>query len=125
VLRHEGEAVAFRHELARRAVEDSLSVSLRQRLHALILKALRNLDAGPLRTADGKEAVIKTLRPRGCDALLARIVHHAAQASDADAVLKYAPIAAKQAAALDAHRESASHYQTALKYADRHDARRR
>jgi DNA-binding CsgD family transcriptional regulator/tetratricopeptide (TPR) repeat protein len=118
VLRHEGQAVAFRHELARRAVEDSLPVSLRQRLHALILKALLTLNAGPLRTADGEEAVIKTLRPRGCDALLARIVHHAAQAGDADAVLKYAPIAAKQAAALNAHRESASHYQTALEYAD-------
>ena len=33
-------------------------------------------------------------------------------------MLKYAPVAARQAAALNAHRESASHYQTALKYAD-------
>src|SRR5262249_10778592 len=49
---------------------------------------------------------------------LARIVHHAAQAGDRKAVLEYAPAAARQAAALKAHRESASHYQTALQYAD-------
>jgi DNA-binding CsgD family transcriptional regulator/tetratricopeptide (TPR) repeat protein len=97
MLRCEGEAIAFRHELARRAVEDSLAVPRRQHLHALVLKAL--LDRGP-------------------EASLARIVHHAAQAGDHAAVLKYAPIAARQAAALDAHSESASHYQTALRYAD-------
>jgi DNA-binding CsgD family transcriptional regulator len=119
MLRDEGEAVAFRHELARRAVEDSLAFSLRQRLHALILKALLTLNAGRLRTMDGEETVSETLRPRGGDALPARLVHHAAQAGDGDAVLKYAPVAAKQAAAFDAHRESASHYQTALKYAER------
>jgi DNA-binding CsgD family transcriptional regulator/tetratricopeptide (TPR) repeat protein len=32
-------------------------------------------------------------------------------------VLEYAPVAARQAAGLSAHRESASHYQTALRYA--------
>jgi DNA-binding CsgD family transcriptional regulator/tetratricopeptide (TPR) repeat protein len=65
-------------------------------LHALVLTALVN---------------------RGSDALLARIVHHAAQAGNSAAVLKYAPVAARQAAALSAHRESASHYQIALQYA--------
>ena len=33
-------------------------------------------------------------------------------------MLEYAPIAARQAAALNAHRESASHYHTALRYAE-------
>lgn len=98
MLRYEGEAIAFRHELARRALEDSIAVPHRQRLHELVLKALLN---------------------RGGEALLARIVHHAAQAGDSAAVLKHAPVAARQAAAFNAHRESASHYQTALQYADR------
>jgi len=96
MLRSEDEALAFRHELARRATEDSLAIPRRQSLHALILKALLN---------------------RKSEALLARIVHHAAQAGDEAAVLQYAPVAARQAAALNAHRESASHYQTALRYA--------
>jgi len=96
ILRYEADAIAFRHELARRAIADSLSVHRRQSLHALVLTALVN---------------------RGSDAPLARIVHHAAQAGDGAAVLKYAPVAARQAAALSAHRESASHYQMALQYA--------
>src|SRR6516165_4794476 len=96
MLRYETDAIAFRHELARRAIADSLSVHRRQSLHALVLAALVN---------------------RGSDALLARIVHHAAEAGDSAAVLKYAPVAARQAAALSAHRESASHYQIAIQYA--------
>lgn len=97
MLRYEGEAIAFRHELARRAVEDSIAVPRRQSLHTLVLKALLN---------------------RGSDALLARIVHHASQVGDAAVVLKYAPLAARQAAALSAHREAAAYYQIALRYAD-------
>lgn len=61
VLRYGGDAIAFRHELARLAIEDSLAVPRRQRLHALVLKTLLN---------------------RESEALLARIVHHAAQAGD-------------------------------------------
>jgi predicted ATPase len=98
MLRYEGEAIAFRHELARRAVEDSIAVPRRQSLHTLVLKALLN---------------------RGSDALLPRIVHHASQGGDGAAVLKYAPLAARQAAALNAHREAAAYYQVALRYADR------
>lgn len=97
MLRCEGDVIAFRHELARLAVEDSLAVPRRQSLHKLVLKAL--LD-------------------RGSEALLARIVHHASQAGDRAAVLKYAPVAARQASALNAHREAASHYEAALKHAD-------
>jgi DNA-binding CsgD family transcriptional regulator len=98
MLRYEGEAITFRHELARRAVEDSIAAPRRQSLHNLVLKALLN---------------------RGSEALLARIVHHAVQAGNSAAVLEYAPVAARQAAALNAHRESAMHYQTVLQYADR------
>ncbi|HTG91968.1 MAG TPA: AAA family ATPase [Pyrinomonadaceae bacterium] len=97
MLRWDGEIIAFRHELARLAIENSLALSHRQRLHILVLKALRT---------------------HRSESLLARIVHHAAQAGDTAAVLEFAPVAARQAAALSAHRESASHYQTALRYAD-------
>ena len=113
MLRYEGEAITFRHELARRAVEDSIAMPLNQRLHALILKALLTRNTDCLRSTDCQEAVIKALLTRGCDAVLARIVHHAAQAGDHEAVLQYAPVAARQASALSAHRESATHYQTA------------
>lgn len=89
-------AIGFRHELARRAVEDSLPAPRLHSLHAFVLKALLS---------------------RGAEGQLARIVHHAEKCGDAAAVLEYAPIAARQAAALHAHRESALHYQTALKYA--------
>jgi len=89
-------AIGFRHELARRAVEDSLAATRLHSLHAQVLKALLS---------------------RGAEARLARIVHHAEKSGDAAAVLEYAPVAARQAAALHAHRESALHYQTALKYA--------
>ena len=89
--------VGFRHELARRAVEDSLAASQLHSLHAQVLKTLLG------HSAEGR---------------LARIVHHAAKSGDASAVLEYAPIAARQAAALHAHRESALHYETALNYAD-------
>ena len=97
MLKSDGESLSFRHELARRAIEDSLAPTRRQHLNALVMNALLNRASQPM---------------------LARIVHHAAQAGDASVLLEYAPIAAKQAAALNAHREAASHYQSALKYAD-------
>lgn len=88
-------SITFRHELARRAVEDSLPCPRAQSLHAKVLEALLN---------------------RGAENQLARIVHHAAKSNDATAVLEYAPLAARQAAALNAHRESASYYKTALQF---------
>lgn len=96
MLKIDGEVIAFRHELARLAVEESLPMPRRQSLHGLVLTSLIN---------------------RNSDALISRIVHHAGQAHNGPAVLKYAPIAARQAAAMSAHRESASHYQSALSHA--------
>jgi DNA-binding CsgD family transcriptional regulator/tetratricopeptide (TPR) repeat protein len=75
---------------------DALSPARRQALHAEILRALIACDAQEIP--------------------LARLVHHAAQAEDAALVLRYAPKAAKQAAAQGAHWEAAAHYQTALLY---------
>jgi DNA-binding CsgD family transcriptional regulator/tetratricopeptide (TPR) repeat protein len=112
MLRYEGDAISFRHELARRAVEDSLSGPETRRLHSIILQTLIARHA-----ADSRHSGLRVLPARGHDALLARIVHHASRAGDRDAVLEYAPIAARQAAALNAHREAATHYRTALQYA--------
>lgn len=91
-------ALAFRHELARRAIEEHLPASQRRALHACILEEL--------------------LAHPSDDISMARIVHHADQAQDGAAVLTFAPLAAEQAAALGAHRQAAAHYATAGRYAD-------
>lgn len=94
VLRSNPERLAFRHELSRRAVEDSLFPGRARQFHAQILRALldHGFEAPPL----------------------ARIVHHGAQAGDFSALLRYAPAAAHQASRLGAHREAAAHYQIVL-----------
>ncbi len=48
---------------------------------------------------------------------IARLVHHATGAEESAVVLQFAPEAARQAAAHGAHREAASHYESALLYA--------
>lgn len=100
-----GPRLAFRHELARAAVEGSLSATLAQSLHARILAALE---------ADGAEAVS-----------LARRVHHAAHAGDRAAVLRLAPQAARHAGSSGAHKEAAAHLRTALDFAADEPAARR
>jgi DNA-binding CsgD family transcriptional regulator/tetratricopeptide (TPR) repeat protein len=98
-------ALAFRHELARRAVEEHLPLPQRQELHARILAAL--------------------LEREGVAIPIARLVHHADLAGDGQAVLRFAPLAAEQAARLRSHREAAAHYATALRHASTlpHDER--
>jgi len=93
-----GEVLAYRHELARVAVEQSLSGPRAQQLHARVLDALEELPA--------------------IRAPLAWRVHHAARAADTDAVLRLAPAAAEDAQHSGAHRESAAHFRTALAFAD-------
>jgi len=105
MLHVEHGAVRFRHELARQAVEGALSSARRQALNAQVLHAL--LDHGDEQPS------------------LARLAHHAAAAEDAALVLRFAPEAARQAAAQGAHREAMAHYQTALRYADRLDLEQR
>lgn len=90
-------SLAFRHELARRAVEEQLPLPQRQELHACILETLRN--------------------QVGTDIPTARLVHHAENAGDDTAVLSFAPLAAERAACLGSHREAAAHYATALRHA--------
>jgi DNA-binding CsgD family transcriptional regulator len=99
MLRLDRDAVAFRHELARLAIEESIRPHRRTALHREALRALREPPAG------------------GPD--LARLAHHAEAAGDADAVLEFAPAAAARAASLGAHREAAAQYARALRSADR------
>ncbi|KPI22149.1 transcriptional regulator, LuxR family [Actinobacteria bacterium OK074] len=86
------ERVAFRHELIRRAVADSLPAARRIDLNRNVLAAL-------------------AARP-GSDG--ARIVHHAVQAGDQDAIARYGPGAARDAADAGAHREAAAHLRLVL-----------
>lgn len=90
-------ALGFRHELARVAVESSLSEPVAQALHASVLQALEQPGAAPVP--------------------MARRVHHATRAGDHAAVLRTAPEAARQAEARGAHREAAAHWRTALDHA--------
>ena len=95
---HDG-SVAFRHELARRAVEESLPALRARRQHSRVLAAVRAV---------------------GVDA--ARLVHHAERAGDDETLAEVAPLAAGAAATSGAHREAAAHYRRALRLADRYPA---
>lgn len=96
MIRDADGAVAFRHELTRRAFEDSLSQPRHRSLHAKVFEILA--------------------RSPGVSA--ARIAHHAKSAENIEAVVRFAPLAAEQAASVKAHREAAAHYRTALQYAE-------
>jgi DNA-binding CsgD family transcriptional regulator/tetratricopeptide (TPR) repeat protein len=95
MVRSDDGAMSFRHELARRAFEDSLSQPHRQLLHARVFAAL-------------------VTRP---NMSAARLAHHAAGARNAVAVIQFAPLAAMQAASVGSHREAVSLYEVAIPYA--------
>jgi DNA-binding SARP family transcriptional activator/DNA-binding CsgD family transcriptional regulator/tetratricopeptide (TPR) repeat protein len=102
VLVADGNAVSFRHELARLAVQHSLPRDQRAQVHA---QALAELIA----------------RGSGDDRQLA---YHAAGCGDRTAVLRHAPVAAARASRLGAHREAAGQLDLALRHYDRPDRRR-
>jgi DNA-binding CsgD family transcriptional regulator len=89
-----GEGLAFRHELARQTILDAIGPHRRLVLHRLVLAALK---ASPATRDD-----------------LARLAHHAQAADDPEAVLEFAPAAARQASAAGAHRAAATLYALAL-----------
>ena len=91
-------AVAFSHELARLAIEESIPVQRRLELHRAALAALESPPEGAPDPA--------------------RLAHHAQAAGDAGSVLRFAPLAAAEASRLGAHREAAIHYGQALVHAD-------
>jgi DNA-binding CsgD family transcriptional regulator len=88
--------VAFRHELIRRAIADSLPAARRIALNGAVLAAL--------------------LGHEGAD--LSAVVHHAAQAGDAATLARYAPRAAEEASRAGSHREAAAHLRLALDQRD-------
>jgi DNA-binding CsgD family transcriptional regulator/tetratricopeptide (TPR) repeat protein len=92
----EGDFCGFKHEIARRAIEEALPQPERTRLNGQALRILRSVDP------DAK----------------ARLAHHAVQASDVNAICELAPRAAAEASEAGAHREAYRHYASALAHAD-------
>lgn len=97
LLRADGDDVAFRHELARDAILESIAPPRRRSIHAAVLSSLRR---HPERSRH-----------------LARLAHHAEAAGDAAATVEFATAAAEQATALHANREAAAQYARALRFA--------
>ena len=88
--------IFFKHELYRRTVESSLSPLARIVLNKKILNLL-------LESFEDNQAT-------------ERIIHHAKNANEYDLVVKYAPIAAREAASVGAHIEAARLFLTAIEY---------
>lgn len=95
LLQPAGRRYAFRHELARQAVLEAIDPLRRSDLHGRVLAAL---EASPDREA-------------------AVLAHHADEAGDGPAVLRYAREAATQAEIVGAHRQAAAQLARALRFA--------
>ncbi|WFP64748.1 LuxR family transcriptional regulator [Mesorhizobium sp. WSM4904] len=91
-----GDGYAFRHEIARRAIEMALTPSRRREYNQ---RALAALQENP-------------------DVATARLVHHAVEAQNLEAVRTLAPLAAREASRVGAHRDAAGHYEVALRHSD-------
>jgi tetratricopeptide (TPR) repeat protein len=89
------EHLAFRHELARRAVEGALTAGERRRANRRVVESL--LDQAP--------------------ATPARIVHHAERAGLVDVLIRHGPAAAAEAARGGAHRQAAETLRLVLEHA--------
>ena len=94
VLRAEGAAFVFRHELARQAVLQAMMPTRSLGLHRLVLQAL---------LASGEKSRIA-----------ARLVLHAEGAGDVAAMRHWGPVAAREAAVHGAHRQAAAHWTRVL-----------
>jgi DNA-binding CsgD family transcriptional regulator/tetratricopeptide (TPR) repeat protein len=97
VLEAESDAVAFRHELARLAVESTVAPRRRRDLHAAILGAL---EGAPVEVDSSS------------------LAHHAEAAGDGAAVLRHGRAAAERGSTTGAHREAAAQYARVLRHAD-------
>lgn len=87
--------VSYRHELQRRAVESSVSVFEVRSLNQQVLGALEA-------TGD-----------------LARLVHHAREAGDVDAILRFGPSAARSAMQIESYAEALAHFRTVAPHVHR------
>jgi DNA-binding CsgD family transcriptional regulator len=90
------EILFFKHELYRKTIEASLSPLTRVRFNKKMLDIL--LESGEK------------------DQEVERIVHHAKNANEYETVVRYAPLAARQAAAVGAHIEASKLYLSAIEY---------
>jgi DNA-binding CsgD family transcriptional regulator len=97
LLRESEHQFAFRHDLARAAIYDAIPAYRRAALHERVLSGLQS------RPETG-------VNP-------ARLAHHAEEAGDTAAVLRFAPEAGRRAASLGAAREAAEQYARALRFA--------
>jgi ATP/maltotriose-dependent transcriptional regulator MalT len=97
------DGLRFRHELARRAVEESLPALRRRELNAAVVAALR----AQRRPAD------------------ARLMHHAVAAGDVETILAAGPGAAREAARAGAHRQALAHLEAMAAHLDRLPVRER
>ena len=95
IIKNESQHIFFKHDLVRLAIEDSLSQLKKEQLNSQLLDLL--------------------LKKEDKDKSLANIVHHGANANNVKAIITYAPLAAKQASKLGAHKLAAKHYLIALK----------
>lgn len=91
------DGLAFRHELARQAIEQSLPKLRRRRLHQGVVEALR-----------------RQVPPDH-----ARLVHHAVEAGDVPTLVAFGPAAARQAAAAGAHRQALALFESVLPFIGR------
>ena len=98
MLDRQNGSVAFRHELARLAIEESIAPDRALHMHRRTLAAL-------------------TSPPHGAPDF-ARLAHHADAADDSDALLRFGRFAGERASALGAHREAAAQFSRALRVAD-------
>src|SRR4051794_35246953 len=92
LLNLSGDTLSFRHDLARRAVEDGIA---------------------PVRRREFDRAVLTALEARG-GADPARLAHHARRAGDAEAIRRLAPVAARAAAVAGGHRQALEQWEAAL-----------
>jgi DNA-binding CsgD family transcriptional regulator len=98
VLVAEGDAIGFRHELARRATLDQIAGYQRKVLHTRALAALAEPPIDPT--------------------TLTALAFHADQAGDPDAAIRYGIAAAERASGLGANRQAADLYALTLRHAD-------
>jgi DNA-binding CsgD family transcriptional regulator len=94
MLNAAGETLAFRHELARRAIHEAMSPLRRRELHAAALEFLKSRS----------------------NVRASELAHHAQQAGSAQDLVHYARHAAEEAHSLGAHREAVAHFARALKH---------
>ena len=88
--------VWFRHELVRRAVEETMTASERVQAHRSVAHLLHGHGGDP-----------------------ARIIHHASLADEPELIVTIGPVAATEAQRSGAHRQAAQHLRTVLEHADR------